>query len=232
MSNNYYNSAGSGNLAGVIGGMKATAPLLSDPVYAWETEKQYIWQDDAACAFSPSTMFEVAVPSDDVAAGDGVNEVHDLNETNLRAAQKICGKCPVISECRESADEDDFKWTMRAGVMPTKHVLVPVGRPAKVATGAKKQTTCRNGHEDWVTASNGKRYCGPCKKAYQGAVNAKRPSTGRRTAKTIQRGVECHYGHDEWNFKTSTKTYNCQVCRRDRDRLASKLKREAGKLSG
>ena len=207
--------------------------LLTDPVYSWEAEKEYIWQDDAACAFSPPTMFEVAVPSDDVAAGDGVNEVHDLNEVNLRAAQRICGKCPVFDQCYISATPDDFRWTMRAGVMPTAHVVTPLGRPSK---GRQRQEVCSQGHDDWTTQINGKRYCNPCKKVAQDAANAKRSPSGgklRLIVPGVERDKPCRNDHNEWKLKVPTKPkagWYCVICRRTRETVKRRESREAAKL--
>lgn len=205
--------------------MKENQVLLADPVYSWELEKEYIWQDDAACAFQPSTLFEVAFHGDPVAEGLTVNETHDLNETNLRAAQKICNGCPVWDQCYTSAESEDFEWTMRAGIMPTKHVATPVGRPSGATSkiGRPKQTVCRNGHDDWATQPNGKRYCVPCKKVTQGLNNAKRPLKGRKLRETIKRDSICRYGHDAWIQKANG-THYCSPCRREREAQAREAK--------
>lgn len=210
--------------------------LLTDPVYGWETEREYIWQDDAACAFSPPTMFEVAVPSDAIADGDGTNEVHDLNTANFEAANKICGTCPVLPECYSSSAEDDFRWTMRAGVIPTNHVVTHQGRPRKHPLAIDTTKPCGKGHLDWKTTKGGGNYCGPCKVAYNKAANARRGNKSRRAAVTIQRGVVCQYGHDAWTKngvgKGGGQHYQCRTCKNERDRVARQKSREAAKVEG
>lgn len=210
--------------------------LLTDPVYSWETEKQWIWQDDAACAFSPPTMFEVAVPSDAIADGDGTNEVHDLNAANFEAANKICGTCPVLPECYSSSAEEDFRWTMRAGVIPTNHAVTHQGRPRKHPMAIDTSQPCKEGHLDWKISKGGGTYCGPCKVAYNKISNAKRGNKPRKAAVTIQRGEVCQFGHDAWTKngvgKGGNQHYQCRPCKNERDRVARQKSREAGILAG
>lgn len=212
--------------------------LLTDPVYSWETEKQWIWQDDAACAFSPSTMFEVAREGDPIFEDSKFSEIQDLNENNLRAAQKICGKCPVWDQCYISANEPDFKWTMRAGIMPTAHTENKSGDPKKALGRPIKNHLCPQGHSDWVTDNRGHRRCQVCSairsQAQAEAKRLKNAKDGRSKKQRVgvERGVKCGRGHDEWRPRAGRDTFDCLPCRREADATRQRRKREAAKLAG
>lgn len=208
---------------------KESVILLANPVYGWEVEKEYIWQDDAACAFQPPSMFEVATPGDLIADGGDVNEVHDLNEANLLAAQKVCNTCPVWDQCYTSAEEEDFRFTMRAGIMPTAHNMTSHGRPRK-----DLEAPCPNGHVDWKQRPSGDWYCRPCKAEYNKAQNAKRPKAGRPPVEIINRGETCQHGHDNWTKNGQNakggQQYQCRTCKNERDRVRRQEQRAAAKL--
>lgn len=198
----------------------------------YETEKAWIWQDDAACAFQPASMFEVAFPGDRITEDTKtLNEVHDLNETNLRAAQKICGTCPVFDLCYTSAEPEDFRWTMRAGVMPTAHNITALGRPAKT-------NTCPEGHVgNWTTDRNGHRRCVSCDNARSirqaEEQKAKRAAEGRtkRTVEPIARGKRCRLEHDEWKPRKDG-GWTCVPCKRAADLRRVHRLRGTAKVGG
>lgn len=207
--------------------MKEKLILLADPVYGWETEKEYIWQDDAACAFQPHTLFEVAGMDSPIAQGLSEDELLDLNEENLKAGKKFCDTCPVWHLCYGSAREVDFAETMRAGILPT--------RMGAVLTGAYKAVAdpCSEGHENWKYPANKARYCGTCKVEYNKARRAGEPGKGHK--RTIipgeTRGVECKYGHDDWVFHAD-EVWRCKTCKRIRETDARRKKREAARVEG
>lgn len=181
---------------------KMTSPkliniLLADPVYGWETEKAYIWQDDAACAFSPPEIFEVGPESD------------------FEKAKKNCDKCPVWDQCYTSAKSDDFLYTMRAGILPLAGQAVD------------SDDVCPEGHSDWHTPPSGRaKYCKPCKIEYNKARRSSGYSKPRPAKQWIIRGVTCQHNHDWW-FKGDDGGWRCRTCKNERDKRARKAKRDA-----
>lgn len=215
---------------------KESVILLANPVYGWEQPKKWIWQDDAACAFQPPGLFELTAAGDPAALDDSANELQDLNKTNLAAAQEVCNTCPVWDRCYSSAEEADFEWTMRAGIMPTRLNETPQGRPRKHPLAIDTTQPCSEGHFEWKTSKGGGTYCGPCKVAYNKAANAKRPSKGRPAAVTIERGITCQYGHDQWTKNGQNSKggfqYQCRPCKNERDRVRRREQRADAKLGG
>lgn len=216
------------------------ATLLRDITATYQHDPEYIWQDDAACAFQPHTLFEVAREGDPITKGlTSLAEIQDLNETNLRAGQKICNTCPVWDLCYTSANPGgkgaigDFDYTMRAGIMPKRHNVTPLGRPAK-------SQTCPKGHVDWGTDNNGHRRCNTCtheRSVFQAErQKALRAAEGRtkRQLEGVQRGVECKYGHDQWKPRAAKQrgSWHCIPCKRASDAEYKRKVREAAKVEG
>lgn len=191
-------------------------------VYEWETEKAWIWQDDAACAFQPPTLFEVAFEGDPVAEGLAVNEIKDLNAANLEAAKKICDSCPVRHLCYSNSSEDDFQFTMRAGIMPLRYNETPQGRPRKDAEPAPKVDACKRGHEDWTT-KNGRRRCRTCINISQRdrAAKAKKGKPDGRSKPSNARTLDSvcpTCGGQKWMARKDG-GLRCQPCSAEQQRI-------------
>jgi hypothetical protein len=193
--------------------LHAMTALKKGSEFQWMTDVAYIWQDDAACAFHPYSMFEVAFQGDPVAEGLTVNEIHDLNQANLEAAQKVCNTCPVRDLCYSSARPEDFNDTMRAGIMPTRFNMTPHGRPkAAPAKLLKNDPTepCASGHNEWRKRPEGKDswYCQGCKREQRGAAKQTK-MTGENP---------CVNGHEpELQKQDKAGYWRCGECKRARD---------------
>jgi len=136
--------------------------------------KPYIWQDDAACAFSDPEMFTIV---------DGESKRYQALKFNK--AQSICSTCPVGGMCEEEASKGDLNYTVRNGKLPLRRYEKSRGRPPKnplavkpekpkrtLKTGIKRGVLCSVGHDDWMQTyakdENGERrgwhHCLPCKR--------------------------------------------------------------------
>lgn len=203
--------------------------------HQWETEKAYHWTEDAGCAFLPPTMFMVCSPGSAIAEGLSSAELRDLNKTNLEAAQKVCGKCPVINECRRDADFVDLHVTMRAGLWPT-------GFPREVKTAPSRRRPdsdlCGRGHSDWARYPNSPkkgRYCKTCandaakKRRVEKALAEGKKSKPR--VKGVKRGEYCVNNHDNWYAYKGKRPeggrYECKTCKNERDRISAQKRRAA-----
>lgn len=195
----------------------------------FETEKAWIWQDDAACAFLPPTMFEVAFMGDPIAEGLTEEELKDLNSANLEAAAKVCSTCPMKGACAETASPEDFKFTMRAGKMPTSFSPAKRGRPAK--------ERCPKDHDpNWGFKSGTKyRTCLTCRAEQAHARNIARRANSPKVelVKGESRGVTCKFNHDEWvkDHSNGGRWWRCVPCRRERNKRNARKRREADKLA-
>lgn len=183
-------------------------------------EVQYIWQDDAACLFSPPELFEYEVDRD------------------YSEARKDCNKCPVWHLCYQTAEPEDFQWTMRAGVEPWGNSAPPLKaepreyvREREVVSRGKE---CQKGHDQWVARGDGNYRCKPCQKANNLKQNEKRKGerTGpTRTREGFSRGKQCQYGHDSWFVRNKAGEFECLPCNLERNRKAKARSREAAKLA-
>lgn len=119
-----------------VKGMLAATSGSSVGIFDSGHHPEYIWQDDAACAFQPSTLFEVAEEGSEIAKGLSPAEISDLNSANFERAGEICASCPVFDECAEDMTTGDFLYVFRAGHAPDLFIddrsltpRKPVGRP-------------------------------------------------------------------------------------------------------
>lgn len=207
--------------------MKETLVLLNDPVYSWEVDKAWIWQDDAACGFSPPSMFEIALMGDPITEGLTPKEVWDLNNTNFLAAEKICAKCPVFVQCYTEAEEFDFRTTMRAGVSPSNFPIRRPGRPKGAKNKRRKNDPtkpCKNNHElrHWK-----ERY----DKAGWECSQCIRERNGHKELQPLS--PTCPKGHEDWSYRKNGRRY-CKTCNREANQArywAKKSERDA-KLEG
>lgn len=201
--------------------------LLADPVYSWETEKAYIWQDDAACGFQPPTLFEIAREGDPIAEDLTPKELWDLNSTNLLAAKKICDGCPVLDQCLTSAHPEDFRYVMRAGIMPANFTPRGPGRPKGVKNRKvnSPDKPCKNGHElrHWKERSDTRNW--ECRQCI-------RERNGHREMEPLS--PLCPQGHEDWAYRKSNGRRYCKTCNREANqaRYHAKKAEEAAKVEG
>jgi hypothetical protein len=86
------------------------------------------WEEDALCREYDSSLWILSEDPDD----------RQSNKDGFEEAEVICSKCPVFSQCWESATDTDKRVTMRAGAWPTEYVEPP---PAP-----RRDDHCVNGH--------------------------------------------------------------------------------------
>lgn len=204
-------------------------------------ERPYHWKEDAACAFQPYSLFELASFDSPISDGislevdpseenpkelDKMQAIRDLNADNFKKAQEICNSCPVWHECYQDAQEDDFEWTVRAGILPTKYNPTRQGRPRKAdkydehgVPLCKKCGTPKEG----IRSDRG-RFCKPCKSQQtMEAARLKRAASSkpRPTTELFELGKKCGSGHDEWALRSKKKPdgpFYCMPCKRKNDR--------------
>lgn len=214
-----------------MSGISPINHLLKGAEAQFPHDVEYIWQDDAGCAFQPPTLFEVAFAGDPIAEGLNEHELKDLNVANLQAGQKICSSCPVWHECYASADPMDFRFTMRAGMIPSRFKLGTRGRttnppiPVDPARAEDKSPLCPQGHDDWTFDVRGWRRCAECSRlASRAAAERAREKReaegrGRKPAVGIARGKNCKHGHDLWKERTRKPgSFDCLPCKRKANR--------------
>lgn len=202
----------------------------------FDHESAYTWQEDAACRFLPWSMFEIASRDSKISEGMTEKEIKDLNATNFKAADKACGKCPVIADCYSSTEDGDHLYTFRAGIVPLNFNPTPQGRPSGATTGGGSLQLGRDckkcSNDDWYSRGkekNGKiRYnCRVCKNA------ARRESTERR--QYVNPEEPCKNGHaaSEW-VKSEKSSWRCRGCIREDSRAYRakvKAKKEAATIA-
>ena len=198
----------------------------------FEHEAEFKWQEDAACRFQPHTLFEIASKDSPIAYGLTVNEIKDLNEANFDRAKEICNTCPVFDLCYTSAEESDFDWTVRAGILPVKYNSTPQGRPLK-----GDPSKCPKGHSNWKLrpGEHGGRRCITChSEASRLRRREKNPEGIDPTKPSLvgtARGKLCKYNHDSWVKRKGDYGYDCLTCRRERNLRNQQARREAARMS-
>ncbi len=200
---------------------------------SFSTPRAYHWTDDAACAFQPHTLFEIATSEDRIAEGiapsgrDTRVPLRELNEENLKRAKEICNTCPVKQACIDEAEPEDFLWTVRGGRTPTNFNEEPRTNKRYGEIGPNGIRICKHcGEEQQGVKPNGGLFCRPCKYKKTNEAARLRRATGvkkpRVAAKTVKRGKTCSNGHDEWTERPSkgrASKFECYRCRRERDTI-------------
>lgn len=200
----------------------------------FSTEKPYNWREDAACEFQPPELFEIADRFSPISKGlslevdpreEGSNRIDvgkaikDLNADNFKRAQEICGTCPVWHSCYAEADVEDFQWTVRAGILPTKYNPVHQGRPVD------DYKECPKGHSKKRRSDGKGWYCQPCineKAVERRKKNGSPPPIQPR--EKFSRGKLCKKGeHDLW-MRRSDGTHQCAPCTELRPSYRGKIK--------
>ena len=102
------------------------------------------WWEDANCYEMDPELFEPALE------GRTRRETKlKLNEQRMEQARKACSDCPVWHLCYQKARENDFYYTMRAGIEPGQLTEYRELGKIRYRSGQEKKT-CVNGHNDWV----------------------------------------------------------------------------------
>lgn len=172
--------------------------------FPWLTDN-YVWQDDAACAFSPPELFEVVRDDDSLSA----IEIKELNASNLEKAKAICDTCPVWHLCYSSASDEDSFHTVRAGLVSEKP---PKGFSLH---GNLREDECGFGHTDWALDSKGYNFCRTCKRERDRTYNGKRERSGGAPGRPAQE--VCKRGHSSWGTYSNNRRY-CKTCKKIRRR--------------
>lgn len=213
--------------------LRLFSSLMKGSEMSFDYEPEFQWQEDAACRFQPYTLFEIADKHSPISIGLSGTEIKELNDANFERAQEICNTCPVKGTCLETAEKEDFDWSVRGGLLPIRYNPVPQGRPEGTTRKEEYKTTktiargvkCRKGgHDEWQFQGGHRWRCIPCRDAY----NAGRPRNPKPEAERFTRGVQCKFGHDDWVYVNKEKTKRrCYICRRDADALQAEKKRDA-----
>lgn len=102
------------------------------------------WWEDANCHEMDPTLFEPSLE------GRASRETKlELNEQKMEQAREACSDCPVWHLCYQKAQENDFYYTMRAGIEPGQLTEYRELGKIRYQTGQEKER-CVNGHNDWV----------------------------------------------------------------------------------
>ena len=120
------------------------------------------WWEDANCYEMDPELFE---PSLEGRASRKTKL--ELSEQRMEQARKACSDCPVWHLCYQKAQENDFYYTMRAGIEPGQ--LTEYRELGRVgARSGQEQERCVNGHNDWAVWGKAR----PRKKCRQCALDA------------------------------------------------------------
>lgn len=207
----------------------------------FEHDRPWHWKDDAACAFQPPSLFELASFDSPIAEGialevdpseenpreiDAKKAIKDLNAANFERAIEICNTCPVLRQCKEDAEPEDFYWTVRAGLMPALYNPTGQGRPSLADLESR---SCPEGHP--MHRVSGRWRCKACNNA---KAEAKRREDGVQPAvrrETVARGKKCGKGlHDEW-VMTNQGYHECAPCKDERNRAKRARRKERDTIS-
>lgn len=102
------------------------------------------WWEDANCYEMDPELFEPALE------GQARRKTKlEQSEQRMEQAREACSDCPVWHLCYQKAQENDFYYTMRAGVEPGQ--LTEYRQMGRVRYRNGQETErCVNGHNDWV----------------------------------------------------------------------------------
>ena len=140
------------------------------------------WLGRAACKGSDPNLFTVKDLR--LQPGEtGLEAKQKLAENEkFKRAIKVCRNCTVQQECGESAEPEDFQWTVRAGKMPGAFNTRGRGRP-QATLAPVGDNTCKNGHYGRLAKRSAGGY-----RCYDCENEAKEP-------KPVELKEECENGH-------------------------------------
>lgn len=139
------------------------------------------WEEQANCKGKAFELFEYQEKDSPLAKDLKFKERLAFNYANFELAGEICIECPVMLQCRESADDLDKYWTVRGGEPPgrfyeEKKHYESLGRPMGYKT-PEGDRVCQRGH---LVPGGGR--CKKCKIANNVAAQRER----RRSAKSCK----------------------------------------------
>lgn len=102
------------------------------------------WWEDANCREMDPTLFEPALEG-----GFRREKKLAINEQRMEQARKACSDCPVWHLCYQKAQENDFYYTMRAGIEPGQLTQYRELGRINDRQGQEREK-CVNGHNDWA----------------------------------------------------------------------------------
>lgn len=110
------------------------------------------WADRANCRGLAYELFEYQEADSPLVKDMTYEERLAFNAANFELAAEVCIECPVFFQCKEAANKDDLRWTVRAGEEPTRFFHEKrMGEGGKGNGGDKwgggVGRTCRRGHE-------------------------------------------------------------------------------------
>ena len=102
-----------------------------------------MWFEDAACYDMDSDLFEPTFE------GGSREDILSENEAKMEQAREACSDCLVWHLCYQKAQENDFYYTMRAGLEPGQLTEYRELGRVNYRSGQEVER-CVNGHNDWV----------------------------------------------------------------------------------
>lgn len=108
------------------------------------------WIEEAACQSSPADLFEPE-QGDPFGGSPQKEAILAANDDKFAQARRLCNQCPVWHLCYLNATENDFYYTMRAGIEPGQYVRwKELGRwDYRVDQKLANKNTCMRGHNNW-----------------------------------------------------------------------------------
>lgn len=109
------------------------------------------WEDQANCRGLAYELFEYQDADSPLVKDMTYEERLAFNAANFELAAEVCIECPVFFQCKEAANKDDLRWTVRAGEEPTRFFHEKrMGEDGKGNGGDRwgggDDRTCRRGH--------------------------------------------------------------------------------------
>lgn len=174
--------------------------------YDWTHERPGGWTEQAACV-GQSHLFDV-VDQINKDKKRVLGKWDSYDPVKFQQARDVCATCPVFLECLESATEEDLKWTVRAGRIPSIFNTRTDGsiERRKPKSHPRGGDVCINGHVGkWNNSASGRRCqeCNKIRKARQRLRNGVQP---RGRADTCRKG---HVGQ----FVMEKSGRRCGQCR-------------------
>lgn len=160
------------------------------------------WKGKAAC-IGQSQLFDVADSRGDRDPLSGLKwKAYDREKFDKAIA--ICRTCPVQQECGDTAQPEDWQWTVRAGKMPAAFNTRGRGRPS-INPAPISDDMCGRGHTGRMRITAKGRRCYACE-------DESRQS--KRKPKPVELKNECSNGHKGMYERDNRGVRFCRGCRR------------------
>lgn len=128
-----------------------------------------MWFEDAACYDMDPELFEAALE------GGSREENLSASEARMEQARKACSDCPVWHLCYQKGRDNDFYYTMRAGLEPGQLTEYKELGRVNYRSGQEVER-CAQGHNDWVVwgKARPRKKCRECARLNTQAQKAKK----------------------------------------------------------